>query len=257
MATFVLVHGAWVGAWVFRDTARVLRAAGHEVFTPTLTGLGERSHLNQADISLETHILDILGVLQAEELEDVILCGHGYGGMLITAVEDRMPGRIRSLVYIDAFVPQHWDSVISILENSSCARDYGNARRMARDRTACRRAGELAPLPCRIFGVSPARQAALDRRSHPQPWLTFEMPVVLAGPPRPRRRAYFVADSWADSPFLAFAERFERAPQWRVRRFSCGHAIMIDQPRELSRELLKFEQEDAADHQRIHALSRT
>ena len=96
MATFVLVHGAWHGGWCWRDTARALRAAGHTVFTPTHTGLGERAHQNGEAITLETHIRDVAGCIEAEELDDVILCGHSYGGMVITGVADRMPERIRA-----------------------------------------------------------------------------------------------------------------------------------------------------------------
>ena len=89
MATFVLVHGAWHGGWCYRDTAQALRAAGHTVFTPTHSGVGERAHQNGEAITLETHIRDVAGCIEAEELNEVILCGHSYGGMVITGVADR------------------------------------------------------------------------------------------------------------------------------------------------------------------------
>lgn len=95
MATFVLVHGAWHGGWCWQRVARLLRAAGHEVHTPTLTGLGERAHLMGRHVNLDTYIQDILGVLQWEELSDVVLCGHSYGGMVISGVADRVPNTIR------------------------------------------------------------------------------------------------------------------------------------------------------------------
>ena len=114
MATYLLVHGAWHGGWCWRRVTDILRAEGHTVFTPTLTGLGERAHLARPEIDLETHISDVLGVLDAEELDDVILCGHSYGGMVITGVADRLPGRIKALVYLDAFVPEHGESVIDL-----------------------------------------------------------------------------------------------------------------------------------------------
>ncbi|HMS81016.1 MAG TPA: alpha/beta fold hydrolase, partial [Burkholderiaceae bacterium] len=91
MANFVLVHGAWHGGWCYRDTARLLRARGHAVLTPTHTGLGERAHLASESITLETHVRDVVGAIEAEELEDVVLCGHSYGGMVITGVADRLP----------------------------------------------------------------------------------------------------------------------------------------------------------------------
>src|SRR5438445_53714 len=97
MTTFVLVHGAWHGGWCWKRVAALLRQAGHEVFAPTLTGLGERAHLMSDAIDLHTHIQDILGVLQCEELADVVLCGHSYGGMVISGVADRVPEKLRSL----------------------------------------------------------------------------------------------------------------------------------------------------------------
>ena len=118
MATFVLVHGAWHGGWCYRDTAAALRAAGHTVFTPTHSGVGERSHQSAENITLETHIRDVCGCIEWEELNDVILCGHSYGGMVITGVADRMPERIKSLVCLDAFVPEHGDSLIGLLNKA-------------------------------------------------------------------------------------------------------------------------------------------
>jgi pimeloyl-ACP methyl ester carboxylesterase len=105
-STFVIVHGAWGGAWDWRTVDRLLTDRGHEVYRVTLTGLGKRSHLASADIGLETHILDVVNEILWEELTDVVLVGHSYGGMVITGAADRVPGRIRELVYIDAFVPE-------------------------------------------------------------------------------------------------------------------------------------------------------
>ena len=96
MATYLLVHGAWHGGWCWRRVADILRAQGHVVFTPTLTGLGERAHLAAPEIDLDTHVNDVLGVLEAEELSDVILCGHSYGGMVITPVIDRRTDLFRA-----------------------------------------------------------------------------------------------------------------------------------------------------------------
>ena len=115
MANFVLVHGAWHGGWCWVRVARILRDAGHEVFTPTLTGLGERVHLASADISLDTHVADVLGVLESEELEDVVLCGHSYGGMVVTGVAAQAAKRIDTLVYLDAFVPEDGQSVFELM----------------------------------------------------------------------------------------------------------------------------------------------
>jgi pimeloyl-ACP methyl ester carboxylesterase len=101
MATFVLVHGSMHGGWCWQRVAPLLRAAGHEVFTPTLTGLGERVHLAHPDIDLDTHIQDVLGVLEDEDLHDVVLVGHSYATLVIIGVADRLPERIAHLVYLD------------------------------------------------------------------------------------------------------------------------------------------------------------
>jgi len=106
MATYVLVHGAWHGGWCWRRVGSALIALGDDVYTPTLTGLGERAHLLSPEIGLETHILDVLGVLEFEDLRDVVLVGHSYSGIMVTAVADRAPGRIAHVVYLDAVVPR-------------------------------------------------------------------------------------------------------------------------------------------------------
>jgi pimeloyl-ACP methyl ester carboxylesterase len=114
-STFVIVHGAWGGGWAFRRVETLLRARGHTVYRPSLTGLGERVHLATPDVSLSTHIDDIVNVLVFEDLHEVTLVGHSYGGMVITGVADRVPERIRSLIYIDALVPNDGDSAAGLL----------------------------------------------------------------------------------------------------------------------------------------------
>jgi len=104
MATFVLVHGAWHGSWCWKRVRRALQARGHEVFTPTLTGVGERSHLLSRHVNLDTHIGDVVNLIRWEELSDVVLCGHSYGGCVVSGVADRVPNPIGALVYLDAFL---------------------------------------------------------------------------------------------------------------------------------------------------------
>ena len=113
--TFVLVHGAWHGGWCWREVADLLRGRGHRVFAPTLTGLGERRHLMSANISLATFVADVAGVIEAEELEDIILVGHSHGGAVISGVADAMPERIRALVYLDATILQNGESAFGVL----------------------------------------------------------------------------------------------------------------------------------------------
>src|ERR1700722_14553984 len=109
--TFVLVHGAWHGGWCWQRVADRLRTGGHNVFTPTLTGLGERSHLVQAGVDLKTHITDVVNLMKWEGLSDVVLCGHSYGGFVISGVAEAVAPAIRSIVFLDAFVPDNGDTV--------------------------------------------------------------------------------------------------------------------------------------------------
>ena len=135
MGTFVLVHGAWHGSWCWKRVRRMLQQQGHEVFTPTLTGVGERSHLLNRDLNLETHILDVQNLIVWEELSDVVLCGHSYGGCVVTGVADRVPERVRALVYLDAFVLEAGQSLAQLLPQEQyrqpCRRDRCLRRRMA------------------------------------------------------------------------------------------------------------------------------
>jgi pimeloyl-ACP methyl ester carboxylesterase len=147
MTTFVLVHGAWHGGWCYKRVARLLRQAGHEVYTPTLTGLGERAHLMSRTIDLGTHVQDIVGVIHCEELSDVVLCGHSYGGMVIAGVAEQIAAKIRSLVYLDAFVPENGKSLF----------DYLPAEQSARMRTDAAQNGEgykVTPIPATAFAVN-------------------------------------------------------------------------------------------------------
>jgi len=119
MATFVLVHGSWAGSVVWRELAPRLRKAGHEVYAPTLTGIGARKHLLNREIDLDTHIQDVIGVMNDADLSDIVLVGNSYGGMVITGVADRVPKKVASLVYLDAFVPENGQSCISLLPSEA------------------------------------------------------------------------------------------------------------------------------------------
>ncbi|WP_315837464.1 alpha/beta fold hydrolase [Bradyrhizobium prioriisuperbiae] len=236
--TFVLVHGAWHGGWCYRDVANALRAAGHTVFTPTHTGLGERSHLSSESITLETHIRDVCGCIEAEELSNVILCGHSYGGMVITGVADRMSSRIRTLVYLDAFVPEHGQSLNKCLE---LALSPENAKALVdgfRGSAVKGNSGLMAALPAEAFKVIEDKRAWVDRRCGPQSLATFETPVLLTGAGSAiKERVFILADGWDPSPFRYYAAKVTGLLGWRVTKMSCGHDIMVDLPLELAREL--------------------
>lgn len=177
MATFVLVHGGGHGGWCYRPVARLLRAAGHDVYAPTLTGLGERAHLMSAEIDLDTHIADICAVLFYEDLRDVILVGHSYGGMVITGVADRVPERIGDLVYLDAANPRDGESLVDVA---------GPMMRAAREFGRVENGIELVLIPdedltaVRYYGVTDPDDAAwVGERLTPHPWKCFEQPLRL------------------------------------------------------------------------------
>ena len=241
MANFVLVHGAWHGGWCYRETARLLRTAGHDVFTPTHTGVGERAHQAAENITLETHIRDVCGCIEAEELNNVILCGHSYGGMVITGVADRMASRIKSLVYLDAFVPEHGESLNSLLPVALGAEIsaaflggfYGSSLEG--------HSGRMAPIPAEAFNVKPQNRAWVDRRCVPQALATFEVPLLLTGAGAVvKERLYILADGWDPSPFRHFAAKVEGKSGWRVVKLPCGHDVMVDMPAELANELKRL-----------------
>src|ERR1700691_4275992 len=170
--TFVLVRGAWHGGWCWQRVADRLRSSGHTVFTPTLTGLGERSHLLRAGIGLETHIADVVHLMKWEGLTDVVLCGHSYGGFVISGVAEQMAAAIRSIVFLDAFVPRDGESSLSL---TSSAVQEGVRAATAR--------GDLGipPRSAEAFGVNAADRAWVDSLCVPQPIGTFTDNIVLTG----------------------------------------------------------------------------
>lgn len=229
MAKFVLVHGAWVGSLIWRPIAHSLRAAGHEVYTPTLTGLGERRHLLRRDIDLGTHIQDVLGVLDYEDLCDVVLVGHSYGGMVVTGVADAVPEKIASLVYLDAFVPQSGQSLFSLLPAD-----------MPQPEAASGSDWLAPPLPVEAFGEpSPAVREFAARKTQSQPIACFTQPLVLAGGiERITRKTYIYCNDPSPTTFTPFYERVKNATGWTVHTLPCTHLVQMDMPEELTALLL-------------------
>ena len=241
MANIVLVHGAWHGGWCYRDTAAALRKMGHEVFTPTHTGVGERAHQADENITLETHIRDVEGCIAAEEIKDIILVGHSYGGMVITGLADRMADRIKALVYLDAFVPGDGELLMALLskalEPPVAAQFIGGFRGAALEKHS----GMTNPIPAEMFNVSAENREWVNRRCVPQALATFETPVLLSGKiENIRRRLYILADGWDPSPFRYFAKKYTAAPGWDVIKMPCGHDVMVDLPNELAAAIAKL-----------------
>jgi pimeloyl-ACP methyl ester carboxylesterase len=217
MATFVLVHGAWHGSWCWSRVRKALQQQGHEVFTPTLTGVGERSHLLSPEVNLETHILDVLNLVRWEALSDLVLCGHSYGGMVVSGAADRIPGHIRSLVFLDAFVPDDGQSLADFAPVSGDALIDG---------------WKSPPISAEVFGVNPGDREWVDRQCTLQSVACFIQPVQLSGGiDRIARISYLYAAGWAggQSPFRRFHAKAQ-ARGWRTSEVDCGHDVMIDRP---------------------------
>lgn len=228
MTTYVLVHGAYHGGWCWRDVARDLRTRGHEAFTPTLTGLGERKHLISPAVNLSTHIEDVAAVLEWEDLRDVVLVGHSYGGMVTTGVADRLPHRIADMVYLDATVPKDGQSVLDV-------QPPGRAAWMA-DRA--RAAGGLAapPVEADVYGViEPAQKAWVDGKCTPQPFATLSQKLRLSGAPADRiaRRLYILCTDPA-LPYMQGFHDWAEAEGWDVAQMETGHDAMVTEPAALA-----------------------
>jgi pimeloyl-ACP methyl ester carboxylesterase len=229
VTAFVLVHGAWHGGWCYKRTAAALRARGHDAFTPTLTGLADRSHLLTTAITLSTHVTDVVNLLRWEELDDVVLAGHSYGGMVISGVAERAADRLRALVYIDAFVP----------DDGQCLFDMqAPERRAGLEASAAASGGFMAPIPAEMFGVNAADRAWVDAQCTPQPIATFQEPIKLSGAADRLPKHYFLAEGWGPSRFPAQADKVRGRPGWTVRGFACGHDVMVDLPDELAEALI-------------------
>ncbi len=177
MATFVIVHGGFGGGWEWSPVARLLRGLGHEVYTPTLTGMGERTHLASTQVvGLSTHVQDIVGLLEFEDLRDVILCGAGLGGMAVTCSADRVAHRVALVMYVDALVPYDRESALDLLPPEfgdfvqSSLGDYGETWRVP---------PMVDPLPPGSF--SRVERADYTARLRDQPAMTLVEPVYLTG----------------------------------------------------------------------------
>jgi len=226
-ATFLLVHGAWGGGWGFTPMANAMRRRGHDVFTPTLTGLGERAHLVSGTVNLSTHIEDICNVIKYERLKDFVLAGHSYGGMVIAGVADRLPDRIRSLVYIDAFLPENGRSLF----------DYTSAVNQQRLDDAGLKHGGIGlspPGPWVMPGASAAERAEIEALRGPQPLATCLQKIALTGAGEAiGNRMYVFAANNPGGPFRQFYDRVRGAPGWKTAEIDCGHGIHREQPEAL------------------------
>lgn len=243
-STFLLVHAAWHGGWCWKKVTPLLRAAGHQVFTPTLTGLGERAHLAHPLIGLESHVQDILNVFSYEDLTHVILVGHSSSGTLITALAERIPERIAHLIYVDAFVPQDGEATIDLItfprqawESRVQSDGYGWL------------IPSLQPVPWDDFArdvwriTDPTDRKWLVDRLRPTPFKTFTDPVRLKNAAAEKiPRTYIRCLQHASKTFDRFAEMARRTAGWRLRELDAAHEPFVTTPRELTDLLLEATQ---------------
>jgi pimeloyl-ACP methyl ester carboxylesterase len=234
LATFVIAHGAWSSGFAWKKMRPLLRAAGHEVFTPSYTGLGERSHLATPEVNLSTHIQDIVNVLFYEDLHDVILVGHSYGGMVATGVADRASDRIKKVVYLDAFVPKDGQSLGDLTRRPSDT--PGGA---PTGRPPATEGWLVPPMPTSSDATSEDRAWLAPRRG-PQPHLTFSEAVKLTGAVEklPRVYIYCLRINPGDV-FGQFAARARSEPGWQYEEIDATHSPNVTAPEKLAEILLR------------------
>jgi pimeloyl-ACP methyl ester carboxylesterase len=229
--TFVLVHGAWHGGWCWRRVSDLLEKKGHKAFTPTLTGLGERSHLMRTGINVSTHVTDVVNLLKWERLSDVVLCGHSYGGMVISGVAEQAADRIDSIVFLDAFLPDNGDSMEAL--TSQVVRD---GLKSAIER------GDIGvpPRSAALFMVNDKDQAWVDAMCVPQPIGCFIEKLSLTGArDRIGKKSYIRAGAYPNPGFDKALARAQADKSWRVYSVPCGHDVMVDMPERLAEILVE------------------
>ena len=234
--TYVLVHGAWGGSYGFRTLRAPLREAGHEVYTPSLTGIGERSHLASPQVTLTTHVMDVANTILYEDLTGIVLLGYSYGGMVVTGALSYVAERVKHLVYLDAFLPGDGDSLNDLAGAAHNASPAGPG------------AEWLVPGPGRSFD-DPGEAAWNAARRVPHPAACFSEPVRLRKPLEdyPFTRTYIKATDdprpapgTPPRPFWAAADRVRNDPAWRYREIDTNHMIPANRPRELADLLLEL-----------------
>jgi pimeloyl-ACP methyl ester carboxylesterase len=225
----VLVHGAWGGAHGFSKVRPLLTAAGHEVSTPALTGIGERSHLASPQVSLTTHIQDVVNVIWYHDLRDIVLLGFSYGGMVVTGAVSHVADRVRQLVYLDAFLPDDGQSLYDLTGQAG---------------DAILTLGEQWLVPPRPRELDdPAEAAFSDLRRTPHPRACFTEQVRLPQPLEAYEfgRTYIKATEEAEpKAFWDAAQRAKSSPAWNYREIATNHMVPVNRPRELTETLLEL-----------------
>jgi pimeloyl-ACP methyl ester carboxylesterase len=243
MATFVLVHPAWMGGWCWRKVSPLLRAAGHDVYAPTLTGLGERLHLADPAVGLATHVEDIVNVLEFEDLRRVILVGNSSGGMVITGVADRVPERLAAVVYLDAFVPDDDQSLVDLLSEQR--------RQAMEDLVKAEGQGWLLPrfapppwdeIVRGPWGVTADEDVAwMLARLAPTPFRHFTDRLTRSNPAAARVARVFVRCLlFENAAFDRHAEMARESAGWHYRELAAPHLPYVTHPADLTEILLEL-----------------
>jgi pimeloyl-ACP methyl ester carboxylesterase len=231
MSDFVLVHGAWHGAWCWKRVLPGLWHAGHRAFTVSLTGVGERAHLLSGDIRLQTHIDDVISVIEGEELQRAVLVGHSYAGMVITGVADQLKEqfRLERLIYLDAIVPKPgecWSSTQSPVTQEE-------------RRSAIAQYGMLPPPSPAIFGLQNADADWVARRQTPHPGSVYDDPLHFDARRVDQYECRFIdCTSPALATIATSRARAREMPGWNVTKIATGHDPMISAPEALLDALL-------------------
>jgi len=229
MSVFLLVPGAWLGGWCWRDVAAQLHSAGHTAISATLTGLGERAHLITPQVGLDTHVTDIVGLMHYRDLTAVTLVGHSYGGMVITAVAEQVPDRIRRLVYLDASVPQDGESNDDVIGPEMAAQ-------LRSDAQASGEGWRVPPAAYVLRGLEDATRAGVEQRLTPHPLRSFSQPVRLRSRAAAALPRAFIRTSMQSELYGRLIGR-ARDAGWYCRELTGGHYTMLSEPQALAAAL--------------------
>lgn len=238
MADFVLVHGAWHGGWCWAAVGRHLTERGHRVFAPSLTGCADRGHLISPQITLATHVEDIVRLIEFESLEGCILAGHSYGGNVISGVADQLRERIAHYAFLDAAVPEDHARLLSWSQPHSEA-----VRTLRRSAIAQAGRGVFLPAPAaEAFGITdPAQAAWVEARLSPMPAGLYDSAIALhQGASRGLPRTYVAARAPVYETMRSTHERVRSDPSWRYVELATGHDLMVSAPEDTARLLLNL-----------------
>lgn len=228
---FVLVHGAWHGGWCWQDVSKDLKENGYLVYTPSLSGLGEHKHTINENINLQTHIVDIINLIEIEDLHTVILVGHSYAGAVIAGVADSIPERLNKLVYLDAMIVHNGESAISVQAEET--QNYMNA--------LIEKQQNVPPIPAENFGiVDRVKTKWVNNRLTPQPFNSFASRLILKHPLGNHIPLVYIACINPQLPGLQkMSKEAKNSPSWTYYTLNTGHDAMLTVPNELSELLLK------------------